>query len=213
MDELEGRKKIMYRTKHGKLVDTADLMDQEEEGDNEANEIIRKFKEEVFRSKSHDQGQRATKVICTMSKNASVKDIKTLLAAGMDVARINMDYVFCQDLPSIMNAIKQASNEVGVPCPIMIDLKGLLMRTLSGQAPITVEKGQEIRMTSNRELLGNDDIFVIDAPDLSEVLETGETLKLDYETLELTVTGIESEEDYLNNRKTRVAPLPESEWF
>ena len=43
LDSLEGRKKIMYRTKHGKLVETADLMDKEEEDNDEANEIIRKF--------------------------------------------------------------------------------------------------------------------------------------------------------------------------
>jgi hypothetical protein len=50
----------------------------------------------------------------------------------------------------------------------MIDLKGLLLRTISGNADINVEAEDEIRFSSNKEFAGNEDIFVIDWPGLRD---------------------------------------------
>ena len=86
----------------------------------------------------------------------------------------------------------------------MIDLKGLLLRTISGNADIHVEVEDEIRFSANKEFAGNDDVFVIDWPGLreysrkadSQPLKVGSEVLIDYGKVRLEVVGFESEDTY-----------------
>ena len=82
---------------------------------------------------------RQTKIVCTLGqKTCSMDEIKNMMEAGMDVARINMDYFESNQLEDLINNIKEASKQLSVPCPIFIDLKGMLIRTLSSNKPIEI---------------------------------------------------------------------------
>ena len=55
------------------------------------------FKEQVFSpavvGSADDRGHRATKILCTIGEqNKTTPKIKELMQAGMDIARLNMDY-------------------------------------------------------------------------------------------------------------------------
>lgn len=84
-----------------------------------------------------DRRHRATKIICTIgTKRNSPKDIKELMQAGMDVVRLNMDYYDIDQMEQILESVKAASEELATSCPIFIDLKGMLITTLSNNEPI-----------------------------------------------------------------------------
>ena len=52
------------------------------------------------------------------------------MQAGMDVLRLNMDYYDVDQMELVLKSIKEASEELGTACPILIDLKGMLIMTL-----------------------------------------------------------------------------------
>ena len=83
-----------------------------------------------------DRGHRATKIICTLGEqNKTTPKIKELMQAGMDVARLNMDYYDANEMMQVIDNIQAASDELGTSCPIFIDLKGMLVRTLVQNKP------------------------------------------------------------------------------
>ena len=69
------------------------------------------LKEHVFAQKNTGHTiQRQTKIICTLGENNnSVEQIKNMLEAGMDVARINMDYFDTSRLEGLIQNIQNAS--------------------------------------------------------------------------------------------------------
>ena len=50
-----------------------------------------------------------------------------MLEAGMNVARINMDYFAPIDLEELIKNVQDASQQLSHPCPVFIDLKGMLI--------------------------------------------------------------------------------------
>ncbi len=48
----------------------------------------------------------------------------------MDVARLNMDVWEPNEMHGVIGNIQAASDEVVTACPIFIDLKGMLIRTV-----------------------------------------------------------------------------------
>ena len=54
----------------------------------------------------------------------------------MDVARLNMDYFEPNEMNRVIKNIQKASDELVTSCPIFIDLKGMLIRTLVRNKPV-----------------------------------------------------------------------------
>ena len=52
------------------------------------------------------------------------------MQAGMDVARLNMDYFDPNEMRKVIQNVHAAADELGTSCPVFIDLKGMLVRTL-----------------------------------------------------------------------------------
>mmetsp|Transcript_32090 Transcript_32090/g.31404 ORF Transcript_32090/g.31404 Transcript_32090/m.31404 type:complete len:123 (-) Transcript_32090:108-476(-) len=121
----------------------------------------------------------------------------------MDVARLNMSYFEASELEETVEDIKAVSSEVGKDCPIMVDLKGPIIRTLpfrDGLYQINVAPGQEVRISSNRAMKGEEGMFVIDYPNIHELLNVGDQIVIDYGGALLTVVNFELEERYLFRR-------------
>ena len=72
----------------------------------------------------------------------------------MDVARINMDYFESYQLETLIKNIKDASKQLSVPCPIFIDLKGMLIRTLTNNKRIEIKQGQRVCITDDPSMAG-----------------------------------------------------------
>jgi pyruvate kinase len=85
-----------------------------------------------------------------------------MMNEGMDIARINMDFHSINDMQKITENVNLASRKVGCPCPIMVDLKGLLLRTVSQTVTMEVQTKDIVRVGFNPELSDDDGIFIID---------------------------------------------------
>jgi pyruvate kinase len=81
----------------------------------------------------------------------------------------------------------------------MVDLKGPLIRTLGfkNMYSVKVASGQEIRLSTNQNILGDEGMFVIDYDNIHEHLRLGDKILVDYGGVVLTVIGFEPEEKYL----------------
>ena len=127
----------------------------------------------------------------------NIGDIEGLMQDGMDIARLNMDFIEVDEMEILIDHVGKMSRKLEVPCPIMIDLKGHLIRTISGN--IRVEVGEEIRITGNKDLAGFD-MLVIDWKDMSDCLarplKIGSEVLIDYGKVKLEVIGFESEKTY-----------------
>lgn len=116
----------------------------------------------------------------------------------MDVVRLNMDYYDIEQMEQILESVKAASEELTTSCPIFIDLKGMLITTLSTNLPIQVEQGETVYISDDAEMAGQyKDLFSIDCPRFSAKLRVGDKITLDYGTVELTVRGFKTKEEYL----------------
>ena len=141
---------------------------------------------------------RQTKIICTLGpNNYSVQQINNMMEGGMDVARINMDFFDISQMETLTKNIQESIEQLSVPCPIFIDLKGMLIRTLPTNNRIELKVGQRICLTDDADLVGiYDDLVVIDCPQFSGKLREGDKVVINYGSIELTVTGFEDKETY-----------------
>lgn len=126
-----------------------------------------------------------------------------MIKKGMDIARLNMNYFETHEQNEIVNNIRVAAQKAGKMLPIMVDLKGPLIRTLGfkDMYSIKVNGGQEIRISSNQTIKGDDGMFIIDYENIHEKLSIGDKILVDYGGIILTVIGFESEEKYLKMKR------------
>ena len=129
------------------------------------------------------------------------------MEAGMDVARINMDFFESNQIETLISNIKDASKQLQHPCPIFIDMKGMLIRTLSTNKEIPIEEGQRVCMTDDPSMVGvYDDLIVIDAKNFAGKLEENDKIIINYGQIELTVTGFEKKEEYKKKQQDLKVP-------
>jgi pyruvate kinase len=92
-----------------------------------------------------------TKIVCTIGPATdSVTKIKQLLRAGMSVARLNFSHGTHEQHSTLINTIRRASKEVGIPCAILQDLQGPRIRIGELQEPVKIKKWQSITLVPER---------------------------------------------------------------
>jgi pyruvate kinase len=87
---------------------------------------------------------RRAKIVCTMGPAvATPEDIRSLVDAGMDVARLNMSHGAYADHERIYRMVRQASDESGHGVGIFADLQGPKIRLETfAEGPVKLKKGQ-----------------------------------------------------------------------
>ena len=137
-----------------------------------------------------------TKIVATIGKNCSSKeDLKKLIKAGMNVARLDLndvDYDFCTN---VVQNINELNEELNTSIGTMFDMRGNDIKVgefVNGEA--TLEENTKIRVYVN-EVLGDSTKFSIYADDLLEEINYDSIIKLDNGHIELQV--IDKGSDYL----------------
>ena len=124
----------------------------------------------------------------------------------MDVARLNMDTYEPSQMREVIENIQAASDELVTACPIFIDLKGMLIRSIVPNKPMKLVPGQVVHISDDPRLAGlYSDLFVIDCPKFAAKLRAGDKITLNYGTVELEVHGFTSKEAYLKKQRDDVA--------
>ncbi len=106
--------------------------------------------------------QRRTKIIATIGPSSeSPEGIKSLIAAGMDVARLNPAHGTLEDVLALYGRIRQVEAESGRPIGILVDLPGPKIRIAPfADGGATLSQGSEVSLRAGTRVSTRNDITV-----------------------------------------------------
>lgn len=134
---------------------------------------------------------RKTKIVCTIGPASEDLDtLKKMLAAGMNVARLNFSHGSQEEHGRRIETIRQASEETGLPVAILLDNRGpeIRLKTFTlGSAELV--SGQTFTLTT-RDIPGTDEIAAVTHAGLPGDVATGRRILIDDGLVELEVTSI-----------------------
>ena len=144
-----------------------------------------------------------TKIIATIGPSTSkYSDLKSLHAAGMNVARINMSHATHSDAINIINSIKkinQLQSKVYGPAGILLDTQGPEIRTGINQSDIDLNIGDIVNLTIRDDVDVETSSIKINYKGLIKSVEKGSKISIDNGLLNFKVLAKDNE-----NLKCRV---------
>ncbi|MBM6403784.1 pyruvate kinase [Phycicoccus sp. CSK15P-2] len=101
---------------------------------------------------------RRAKIVCTLGPaTSSAENLRELVRAGMDVARLNLSHGSHADHAQVYSDVRAAGDLVGRAVGVLADLQGPKIRTgRFADGPITLEKGATFTITT-RDVPGDQD--------------------------------------------------------
>ncbi|MDR3585396.1 MAG: pyruvate kinase [Desulfosporosinus sp.] len=136
---------------------------------------------------------RRTKIVCTIGPASESKEkVQALLAAGMDVARLNFSHGTHEEHGQRIAVLKEGAAKVGKHLAILLDTKGPEVRT--GMVPeegITLENGSVFSLDTDMRL-GDQQRVGITYTDLWKQVELGTHILIDDGQLDLEVTSVDN---------------------
>jgi pyruvate kinase len=134
---------------------------------------------------------RKTKIVATIGPACDAPEtLVAMIRAGMNVARLNLSHGTLEEHKQRLERIRAAARETGVPTAIMIDTRGIEIRTgrLENGAVELVSGASFILYTGNRP--GNTEGVSVSYQRLASEVNPGDTVLLDDGAMELTVQSI-----------------------
>ena len=134
---------------------------------------------------------RKTKIICTLGPATDDENVlRSLIKAGMNVARLNFSHDTHEKQLVRINAVKKLRDELGVPLAILLDTKGPEIRIGEFEnGSIELTQGQEFTLTT-RQITGCESIVSVTYSELPYRLKEGEKILIDDGLIELMVIEI-----------------------
>ncbi|WP_329319296.1 pyruvate kinase [Streptomyces sp. NBC_01262] len=135
---------------------------------------------------------RRAKIVCTLGPATDTYDqIKALVEAGMDVARLNMSHGSHVDHEDRYRRVRKASDEIGHSVGILADLQGPKIRLARfAEGPVLLERGDEFTITTD-DVPGTRDICGTTYKGLAADVSRGERILVDDGRVTLEVTDVE----------------------
>ncbi len=135
---------------------------------------------------------RRTKIVCTLGPASSdLETIRSLVAAGMDVARLNFSHGTQEDHGRRIALVRQAAKELGRDVTILQDLQGPKIRIGDVRdGCVIVQAGDEILLTSEELPLSDDRRLYVSYPALEADVEPGGRVLIDDGLIELEIRDV-----------------------
>jgi len=137
---------------------------------------------------------RRTKIICTIGPASESEDkIQALLAAGMDVARLNFSHGTHEEHGRRIKTLREEAAKIGKHLGILLDTKGPEVRT--GKVPeegVTLKNGSEFILDTDLSP-GNQQRVGITYTNLWRKVNPGTHILIDDGQLDLEVTSVDKE--------------------
>ncbi|XP_038980775.1 pyruvate kinase, cytosolic isozyme-like [Phoenix dactylifera] len=153
-----------------------------------------------------------TKIVCTLGPaSRSVPMLERLLRAGMNVARFNFSHGSHEYHQETLDNLRVAMENTGILCAVMLDTKGPEIRTgfLKDGKPIHLKKGQEITVTTDYSIKGDENMISMSYRKLAEDLKPGSVILCADGTITLTVLSCDRELGLIRCRCENSAALGE----
>lgn len=148
---------------------------------------------------------RRTKIVATIGPASDAPGVLArILAAGVDVARLNASHGTREDLARRLAAVRAESKAAGRTAGVMLDLPGPKLRVGEMASGVRLEEGAEFRLRS-AACVGDAHAACITYGGLAGDVKEGDRILLDDGTLELVVLSAESGE--VVTRVVRGGPL------
>ncbi len=135
--------------------------------------------------------QRRTRIVCTLGPaTADPGALRALVAAGMDVARINFSHGTHETHRALVRHVREAAEAQGRPVSILQDLQGPKIRVgQMADGSVHLGVGQEVTLTARPPVESTAERIFIDYASLAQDVEKGGRILLDDGLLELRVLG------------------------
>jgi pyruvate kinase len=133
---------------------------------------------------------RRTKIVCTIGPaTSSPEDLRHLIEAGMDVARLNSSHGEPEQHAAVLESIRSISSELGRSVAVLLDLSGPKVRVgkIQGEG-VYLHSGAEIILTQD-DVPGDETSINLPVPEIFETVVAGTRLMLDDGLIELEVTS------------------------
>lgn len=129
-----------------------------------------------------------TKIVCTIGPaSEDVETLKKMLKCGMNVARFNMSHGNHEYHKMLIDNVKKAREELGVPCSIMIDLKGPEIRIRQFEnGKVCLKTGHRFVLTT-KNILGTEEYVSVNYSKLPKILKINDRILLNDGLIELKV--------------------------
>src|SRR5436309_12260407 len=131
---------------------------------------------------------RRTKIICTLGpQTESAEMLVKMIAAGMDVARLNMSHATHEWTRQLYDGIRKSSASVGRPCAIMMDTQGPAIRTGDLPLPFHLKRGDVFEFTVKGARSEEEKSVDVNYPNLINDIQEGDTVLVDNGVIRLKV--------------------------
>jgi pyruvate kinase len=138
------------------------------------------------------RGLRRTKIVCTIGPaTESLDQVEALIAAGMDVARLNCSHGTLEEFAQRIATIREAEISAKRSVAIMIDIQGPKIRI--GEVPVgkrMVAKSERLTLTVDPRIAEDGEAIFVDYPKLPLDVRPGSIIFLDDGLLELHVESV-----------------------
>jgi len=138
---------------------------------------------------------RKTKIVCTIGPASESKEnLKKLILAGMNVARLNFSHGDFVEHGERIKNIKEVRQELGKTVAILLDTKGPEIRLGKlKEEPIELVQGDKLVLTTE-EILGDRDRMPVSYKQLPQDVRVGSTILIDDGLIGLTVESVDGTE-------------------
>lgn len=157
-----------------------------------------------------------TNIVCTIGP-ASEKRLDEMIAAGMNVTRINFSHGSWDEQQEKTEDIMAIREKLGLPIAVLLDMQGPEMRTgmlITGKnEKIQLEDGQDFVLV-NEDIVGDKDKVSVSYKNLYQDVKPGNTILIDDGAINLEVVEIKDKDIHckvvhgnrLGSRKTMNVP-------
>ncbi|HEV7554652.1 MAG TPA: pyruvate kinase, partial [Kofleriaceae bacterium] len=133
---------------------------------------------------------RRTKIVATLGPASDSSDqLRALIAAGMDAARLNLSHGTHEDHAERARRVREVEAEAGRPIALIADLQGPKLRIGALEEPIMLTRGETITICA--EELAVDGELPIAPAVLGDVLKAGHDVLIDDGLGRLRVDSVE----------------------
>ena len=139
--------------------------------------------------------QRSTKIVATLGPASSEREVlKRMIAAGVDVVRMNFSHGRREDHIHRTEMLREVSRELGRTVGVMVDLQGPKIRIGKFEkGGVKLEKGMRFVLDADCAM-GNQERVGLDYPELPRDVRAGDVLLLDDGRIVLDVREVHGSE-------------------